>query len=153
MFLCASLCFIPALSSHASSTASTVCPRYAAGSALVEPQDLFSAGGILRVAFNYETRIGADGNTLYCFMTPDGTQSPTLHVRPGDELLITLKNNLPAPSADAAAMHGMNGMQMAPITISSRADANCGGMIMTDTSVNIHYHETMMAIIRVLPKP
>ena len=71
---------------HAAGPSNGVCPRYAAGSALVEPKDLFSVSGILRVPFNYETRVDDDGNTLYCFMTPDGTQSPTLHVHPGDEL-------------------------------------------------------------------
>jgi FtsP/CotA-like multicopper oxidase with cupredoxin domain len=143
LLLCACLCIASTfVSAHASTAVSTVCPRYAAGSALVEPQDLFSVHGILRISLTYETRVDADGNTLYCFMTPDGTQSPTLHVYPGDELLISLKNNLPAPSANSAAMHGMNGMQMAPITVSGRADANCGGMVMTDSSVNIHYHGT-----------
>jgi FtsP/CotA-like multicopper oxidase with cupredoxin domain len=127
---------------HAAGPSNGVCPRYAAGSALVEPKDLFSVSGILRVTFNYETRVDDDGNTLYCFMTPDGTQSPTLHVHPGDELQILLKNNLPDTSHTPAAMHGMNGMKMEPITISGEANANCGGMVMTDTSVNIHYHGT-----------
>src|SRR5580698_11601439 len=71
------------------------CPRYAAGSQLVEAPDLFSSHGILKVNFTYKTRVDADGNTLYCFTTDDGLQSPTLHVHPGDELIISLKNDLP----------------------------------------------------------
>ncbi|HEV2646493.1 MAG TPA: multicopper oxidase domain-containing protein [Acidobacteriaceae bacterium] len=127
---------------HATIAAPVICPRYAAGSALIEPKDLFSNRGILRVTFNYETRVDSDGNTLYCFMTPDGTQSPTLHVRPGDELLITLNNNLPMPASGSAAKHGMAGMKMDPITIPGQPHDNCGGMVMTDTSVNLHYHGT-----------
>ena len=127
---------------HAAGPSNGVCPRYAPGSALVEPKDLFSVSGILRVTFNYETRVDDNGNTLYCFMTPDGTQSPTLHVHPGDELQILLRNNLPLTSNTPAAMHGMNGMKMEPITISGEPKANCGGMVMTDASVNIHYHGT-----------
>jgi FtsP/CotA-like multicopper oxidase with cupredoxin domain len=142
LFVCVCFSFCLPLSAYAGTSTTAVCPRYAAGSALVEPKDLFSVAGVLRVSFSYETRVDASGNTLYCFMTPDGAQSPTLHVRPGDELLITLKNNLPMPSPAAAPMHGMNGMKMDPITISGEAFANCGGMVMTDTSVNIHYHGT-----------
>ena len=72
------------------------CPRYTAGSTIVEPEDLFSSDGVLRLSLTYQTRIDADGNTLYCFMNSDGAQSPTLHVNPGDRLMIDFKNGLPA---------------------------------------------------------
>src|SRR5579871_366809 len=121
--LCLAL-LVPVSRAYATSTQDNVCPRYKAGSALVEPKDLFSVGGVLRVTFDYKTRVDADGNTLYCFMTPDGTQSPTLHVHPGDELVITLKNDLPAPSPNTNAMKGMNGMKMDPVVVSGEAWAN-----------------------------
>ena len=41
-------------------------------------------------------RVDQNGNTLYCFMTASGAESPTLHVHPGDRLLINLTNNVPA---------------------------------------------------------
>ncbi len=120
-----------------------VCPRYAAGSTLVEPKDLYSSHGILRVNFTYKTRVDEDGNTLYCFTTDDGVQSPTLHVHPGDELLITLKNDLPLSSTPSFMKHQMPGMGGMPeLSISGKDRVNCGGMVMTDTSVNIHYHGT-----------
>jgi hypothetical protein len=72
------------------------CPRFPAGSSISQPQDLFSEHGVLRVNFTYETRVDPNGNTLFCFMTESGAESPTLHVRPGDRLLINLKNNVPA---------------------------------------------------------
>jgi FtsP/CotA-like multicopper oxidase with cupredoxin domain len=119
------------------------CPRYAAGSQLVEAPDLFSSHGILKVNFTYKTRVDADGNTLYCFTTDDGLQSPTLHVHPGDELIISLKNDLPSSMTPSfkKSMPGMN-MQGPELIVSGPGQANCGNMMMTDTSVNIHYHGT-----------
>jgi hypothetical protein len=74
---------------------SGVCPRFPAGSAITAPPDLFSENGALKVSFTYETTVDANGNTLYCFMTASGSQSPTLHVNPADHLMITLKNKSP----------------------------------------------------------
>jgi FtsP/CotA-like multicopper oxidase with cupredoxin domain len=123
------------------------CPRYTAGSSLVEPKDLFSSHGILRVDLTYKTRIDESGNTLYCYVMDDGTQSPTLHVRPGDELIISLKNDLPSSVTPSFTKHSMPGMSAMPeLSIvsgqSRQASANCGGMMMTNTSTNIHYHGT-----------
>src|SRR5271170_1691114 len=87
----------------------STCPRFPAGSSITQPQDLFSEHGVLRINFTYETTVDQYGNTLFCFMTSNGNQSPTLHLHPGDRLLINLKNNVPAaPASDAmAAMPGM----------------------------------------------
>jgi FtsP/CotA-like multicopper oxidase with cupredoxin domain len=133
------------LSAFCAGAPANPCPRYAAGSQLVEATDLFSSHGVLKVNFTYKTRVDADGNTLYCFTTDDGMQSPTLHVHPGDELIISLKNDLPSsitPSFKKSSMPGMNMGQAPELSISSNALKNCGGMMMTDTSVNIHYHGT-----------
>lgn len=126
------------------SNKSNVCPRYPAGSALVEPQDLFSSGGVLRVRLTYQTRTDSSGNVLYCFMSGTGGQSPTLHVRPGDELLISLKNALPP-----MPMSSMPGMQVsadmkgsAGTAVSGTASPDCGAMVMTGSSTNLHFHGT-----------
>jgi FtsP/CotA-like multicopper oxidase with cupredoxin domain len=119
---------------------STLCPRFAPGSAITAPEDLFSRDGLLRVKFTYETATDPNGSTLYCFVNSDGAQSPTLHVRPGDRLLITLTNQVPesaTPAGKMAHMHSMPGM-----TISGRPSGDCGAMTMTAASVNIHYHGT-----------
>ena len=114
----------------------STCPRFPAGSSITQPQDLFSEHGVLRINFSYETTVDQYGNTLFCFMTSNRNQSPTLHVHPGDRLLINLKNNvLAAPASDAtAAMPGM--------AVSGRPSSTCGAVTMTATSVNIHYHGT-----------
>ena len=125
------------------------CPRFEKGAVISEPKQLFSRDGVLRVALSYQTRTDAGGATFFCFMSPDGTQSPTMHVRPGDELLITLKNELPAsmqPSFKLRSMPGMKGMagmaSMPELAIAGEANPNCGGMMMTASSVNMHFHGT-----------
>lgn len=105
------------------------CPRFAPGSIVTQPVDLFSANGVLTVNFSYNTSLDENGNPKYCFITPDGTQSPTLHVRPGDHLIINATNNLPSPSPNSMMME-VTGPNV------------CAAAVMNDSSVNIHYHGT-----------
>jgi FtsP/CotA-like multicopper oxidase with cupredoxin domain len=115
---------------------SAQCPRYAAGSTIVEAEDLFSSGGVLKLDLTYQTRIDAYGNTLYCFTNSDGAQAPTLHVHPGDRLIINFTNGLPAATSSNSA-HSMPGMIM-----TGSPSNTCGAVVMNDTSANIHYHGT-----------
>ena len=101
------------------------CPRPPAGSVVQNPRSLFSANGVLSVRFSYQHRFDAVGRELFCLTTPDGLQNPTLHLNPGDHLVITVTNNL---------SKGTNPMSLnAP---------NCGASTMNSTSLNIHYHGT-----------
>src|SRR5216684_1228417 len=102
------------------------CPRFNAGSLARNPPALFSSNGFLRVRFSYQHRIDHDGTELLCFMTPDGLEDPTLHVKPGDHLIITITNN--TPSAPAF---------MPPLDL-----PHCGDSQATKSSINIHYHGT-----------
>ena len=111
------------------------CPRFAEGGTIQEPENLYSSRGRLEVQFKYQTRVDNVGNTLYCFTTETGAQSPTLHLHAGDELIIHLKNDL--PPAAAMTMAGMPEMAMSP-----QSSDNCGTSAMTTSSVNIHYHGT-----------
>lgn len=104
-----------------------MCPRYAPGSEVVAPPDLYSKNGTLAVNFSYQTQVGSDGRTRYCFVTPQGLVSPTLHVYPGDRLTINLINSLP-PSSEPMPGMVMSGPACGPATM------------MDSTSVNIHYH-------------
>ena len=101
------------------------CQRPSAGSVVRNPPALFSSNGVLAVRFSYQHVIDSAGRELFCFMTPEGLQNPTLHVNPGDHLIITVTNNLP-PGSDPM---GVN----AP---------NCGASSMNTSSMNIHYHGT-----------
>ena len=104
----------------ASAAANLPCPRYGAGSSVVEPKDLFSSNGLLRVNLTYKTRVDKDGNTLYCFMTDDGVQNPTLHVRPGDELMISLKNDLPSSMTPSFKKSDKPRMNMPELAVSAQ---------------------------------
>lgn len=101
------------------------CPRAAAGGLIEQPPALFSSHGVLNVRFSYQTTTDGYGRTLYCLMTPDGLEEPTLHVNPGDTLNITLTNNTPASPIEE-----------------TYDGPNCGADSMTGTSTNIHYHGT-----------
>ncbi|UVH50511.1 multicopper oxidase domain-containing protein [Pseudomonas sp. CBSPBW29] len=104
------------------------CPRFEQGAQVVTPPALYSQNGTLAVSFSYQQSVDAKGRTLYCFMTPDGMQNPTLHVLPGDKLTVVVTNNTPA---------GVNPMTLNP--------PNCGAKVMNSTSVNLHYHGTNTA--------
>ena len=104
------------------------CPRsFAAGDVVQNPPALFSSNGVLNVRFSYQHRIDANNpaHEMLCFMTPEGLQNPTLHVNPGDHLMITVTNNTPA----------------LPLTMTVNPP-NCGASSMGPSSLNLHYHGT-----------
>jgi FtsP/CotA-like multicopper oxidase with cupredoxin domain len=103
------------------------CPRFAPGSVIHQPAALFSQNGVLSVRFSYQTTTDFATRTLYCFMTPDGLENPTLHVKPGDHLVITVTNNTP----DTGLMMVLDSPNCGP-----------GGTQMKFNSLNIHYHGT-----------
>ena len=114
--------------------AQSPCERFPQGSVVQEPENLYSKDGILKVDFTYQTSQDDYGKTLYCFVNSDGAQSPTLHVRPGDTLIITLTNLVPEGTGKMPEMPGMD--------MSRAGEGGCGAMNMTDASVNLHYHGT-----------
>jgi FtsP/CotA-like multicopper oxidase with cupredoxin domain len=80
---------------------------------------------LLNVRISYLTTTDSAGRTLFCFMTPNGLENPTLHVNPGDTLNITVTNNTPNSPVEEVFN--------AP---------TCGDTSMTGSSMNIHYHGT-----------
>jgi len=74
------------------------CPRKVVGGAVREPLQHVSAAGLLDVRLFFKGGMGSDGNMRYCYLTQDGVVSPTLRIRPGDLLRITLTNLLDVPS-------------------------------------------------------
>lgn len=106
-----------------------VCPRPAAQSQVQPPPDIYSVNGKIEISMNYYTSVDDLGRTLFCFVTSDGLESPTLHVNPGDRIIINLTNMVPeAPGAPTEKMF-------------SQAEA-CGSTEMTISSVNMHFHGT-----------
>ncbi|MBV9062364.1 MAG: multicopper oxidase family protein [Alphaproteobacteria bacterium] len=107
--------------------ASSVCPRPAAQGDVLQPPDLFSSGGKLELSFDYLTTVDTAGRTLFCFQTPDGIESPTLRVNPGDVITIHLTNRVISASAG-------------PTEVVSNHRNQCGDKTMTLSSVNMHFH-------------
>ena len=125
VLLLAQLCAAQAANPTPVAPVANPCPRGVAGSVVHNPPALFSSNGVLNVRFSYQHRFDSIGRELFCFMTPSGLENPTLHVRPGDHLVITVTNNTP---------QGMNPMPLNP--------PNCGDSTMNSSSLNIHYHGT-----------
>jgi FtsP/CotA-like multicopper oxidase with cupredoxin domain len=121
---------------HAAASAaagSTGCARPRAGDAPDAPRDLYGEGGVLKVRLNFMTSTDADARLLYCFVTPEGVESPTLHVRPGDELDITLANLTPVrPTREARMVMGVG-------------TSVCGAAFADSSAVNLHFHGTTVA--------
>lgn len=120
------------------------CPRFAAGSVVHEPPDLYSENGVLSVRFSYQQTTDSVGRMLYCFMTPDGIEEPTLHVKPGDTLNITVTNNTTPQTSMMDERFdppncGDTTVQFPPGTPSN---PNPNGVLSIGSSVNIHYHGT-----------
>lgn len=106
-----------------------VCPRANAGSEVQRPPDLHSSNGVLNVSLNYFTSMDNAGRTLFCFVTADGLESPTLHVNPGDTINIALTNRLPP-------------ITTVPGEFISNDKNKCGDKYMNLSSTNMHFHGT-----------
>jgi FtsP/CotA-like multicopper oxidase with cupredoxin domain len=115
------------------------CQRFTAGSMIHNPPALFSQNGVLNVQFSYQTTTDSVGRQLFCFMTPNGMENPTLHVNPGDTLNITVTNNTPTnPVGETTEVY--NPPNCGDTTQQTQNPANSNGM--TGGSMNIHYHGT-----------
>ena len=120
-----------------------VCPRPAIGSEVPEPLDLRSTDGILQVELTYRNyKDPATGRARYCYVFGNGELSPNLRLKPGDLLILDLKNELTdlgGTSATAAAM----AMPMRADRKSTKAAATsdpCLGGAMSSTATNLHFH-------------
>jgi FtsP/CotA-like multicopper oxidase with cupredoxin domain len=120
------------------------CPRPTAGSTVAEPQDLRSRNGVLSVELTYHRSADANGGMRYCYISPDGNEAPTLRLKPGDLLILRLKNDVPAsPSATAQSSASTPG----PRARIAGTDAHrmtvpgeCAGVEMSSSATNIHFH-------------
>ncbi|HTW87112.1 MAG TPA: multicopper oxidase domain-containing protein [Candidatus Binataceae bacterium] len=125
------LCAVPLQNAGAQS--GNPCPTFPAGSTITEPENLSSHNRVLRVNLSYETGVDQNGNATFCYLLGDGQRSPTLHINPGDHLILTLTNDTPAAASSSALQ-----MQMSP----SNPSEVCGAATMNDSSTNVHFHGT-----------
>jgi FtsP/CotA-like multicopper oxidase with cupredoxin domain len=117
----------------AQESSSDSCPRPSAGSVVPEPEDLRSQNGVLKVALTERNAAESSGSVRYCFIDSRGNQSPTLRLKPGDLLILSLKNDLSDPHrAGAPANH---------VHAESQPDSDpCQSGAMNATSTNLHFH-------------
>lgn len=108
----------------ASESHSVVCERPAPGTTVNAASELYSANGVLKTKLSFRGETGPDGIRRYCYVYEDSVQAPTLRLKPGDGLVLTLKNDL-APVASTPAGHQHQG---------------CSGGEMTASSTNLHFH-------------
>ena len=142
------LLIVVALACHparaiAQSGAPDLCPRPAAGSTVPEPADLRSENGVLEVELAYRNFTVTDGETRYCYVSKDGSQAPTLRLKPGDTLILRLKNELTATSQSKMA----SGSSVTPMVMGPGGDLMsmavsdpCASAKMTPDSTNLHFH-------------
>ena len=107
--------------------ADQVCARYAPGSALPVPPELFSENHVLEVTLKFVTVTDLQGLQRYCYLTAAGLQTPTLHVSAGDQLIIHLQNALPAGTAP-------------PPPAAPPAPGGCSADAMGPSTTNLHFH-------------
>ena len=118
------------------------CTEFNPGSAIHNPPALFSSNGVLNVEFSYQTSTDSFGRQLFCFMTPQGVENPTLHLNPGDTLNITVTNNTPFnPAGDTTER--FDAPNCGDTTAEFQAPStDAQNFSMTGGSMNIHYHGT-----------
>jgi FtsP/CotA-like multicopper oxidase with cupredoxin domain len=83
--------------------------------------------------------MGRRGN---CYVLPDGNQSPTLRLAPGDLLILNLKNNL-SGNENSGGRVGATPSHMhtaASERNSTKQSDPCAASVMTITSTNMHFH-------------
>jgi FtsP/CotA-like multicopper oxidase with cupredoxin domain len=125
------LCATP--SAFAQSTRPETCGRPAIGSEAREPADLRSRDSVLQVDLALRNGPGPNSQMRYCYVTADGTQSPTLRLLPGDLLILRLKNDLTTPTQPTTTH------QHAAATTKSTTDP-CQRGEMTAIATNLHFH-------------
>lgn len=111
------------------------CPRPPAGSVVSDPASLRSHNGVLHVELTIRNAPGPHGSLLYCYRDAAGEESPTLRVKPGDHVIIDLKNDLGGgitTPRSAGHAHPHKEMQM--------GKNPCTSGIMSATSTNLHFH-------------
>jgi FtsP/CotA-like multicopper oxidase with cupredoxin domain len=126
-----------AAQSSPQSLAEAACPRPNAGEVIPEPEDLRSENGVLKVDVSFRNDLDAGGRMRYCYVFGRGMQSPNLRLRPGDLLVLRLKNELTDDAITTSATHLANATRSSGLRA---AIEPCGDTRMTATSTNLHFH-------------
>jgi len=126
------------------------CPRPAPGSVVEQPKDLRSHDGVLKLDLTIHDFKEKDGSVRYCYLLPDGTQSPTLRLHPGDLLILHLIDRLIDLETDVGGRQAGQGSaanaaaRTTPATMDMRTVSSdpCTRGTMSAVAANIHFHGT-----------
>ncbi|HEY1766398.1 MAG TPA: multicopper oxidase domain-containing protein [Terracidiphilus sp.] len=98
---------------------------------MTEPADLRGKNGVLELTLTARDEKEQDGRIRYCFTDAAGHESPNLRVRPGDLVIIHLKN----------AMTGLEPDAPTPMPMDASTAPGCtGSTAMSLISTNLHFH-------------
>lgn len=136
------LVLLNAISAVAQIREREICFRPQSGSAVLEPRDLRSQGGVLKVDLTYRTFRDTNGRTRYCYLDKDGNEAPTLRVKPGDWLVLSLKNEAVSVRHRAVPLISEVPKEspMAQGHMELKPAAPCTSATMTPASTNLHFH-------------
>jgi FtsP/CotA-like multicopper oxidase with cupredoxin domain len=90
---------------------------------------------VLKVDLTIHNSTEPDGSTRYCYIDGDGNQAPNLRLKPGDLLILNLKNDLTDPEHHPGPPNQMH----AHLHAGASGDP-CKSGAMTATSTNLHFH-------------
>jgi FtsP/CotA-like multicopper oxidase with cupredoxin domain len=122
---------------HAAEAPGDICRRPSAGSALPEPEDLRSQNGVLKADLTIHNFAEPDGSIHYCYIDGSGSVSPNFRLKPGDLLILHLKNDLTDLDPKSPAANQMHAHMRAGNT---KNNDPCTSGAMTATSTNLHFH-------------
>jgi FtsP/CotA-like multicopper oxidase with cupredoxin domain len=125
------LCWSPPLC--AQKPAGQACPRPAPGTEVPEPADLRSQNGVLSVELTMRNDVGPGGDARYCYIAADGGQSPNLRLRPGDLLILRLKNELTDSAQQGSARQHIH-------AAANLSGDPCARGEMSAVATNLHFH-------------
>lgn len=114
------------------------CPRYSTGSVVAEPADRRSSNGQLKISLTIYSSIDSGGQRRYCYFDELGNLAPTLRLRPGDILLLALKNDITPSPADSTRTKTPAKVSLSKLGHSQRDP--CSGVAMGPLSTNLHFH-------------
>ena len=130
--------------SSASAPTIDFCQRPEPGSVVPEPQELRSHDGVLQVDLAIHNQRQPDGSTRYCYLTPDGKLSPTLRLKPGELLILHLKNRLTDFGPAGSTASHMRDLPETPpegsVGTSQEHTDPCASGARTPVSTNLHFH-------------
>ena len=95
------------------------------------PTEIASRNGRLRVSLRIRSSLDSAGQMHYCYLDEHGDRSPTLRLRPGDLLLLSLTNEITPPSAAGPSPSGHEHKMSPP---------GCASSPMAADATNLHFH-------------